>query len=153
MLIATAKEFAAALPPKTRLLGLDVGEKTIGLALSDDGRRIATPMETIARGKFSKDAEALTRIIKEQNVGGLVVGYPINMDGSLGPRTQSTRAFVSNLGKIIALPMLLWDERMTTMAAERAMLEADLSRQKRAEKVDKLAAGYMLQGFLDGMNN
>lgn len=153
MLIDSPREFSAALPLKSRLLGLDVGEKTIGLALSDDSRRIATPMETIRRTKFAQDAEALQRVIKDQNVGGLVVGYPINMDGSLGPRTQSMRSFVSNLGKIIALPMLLWDERMSTMAVERAMLEADLSRQKRAERVDKLAAGYMLQGFLDSLGN
>lgn len=152
MLIESPAEFSAALPAKSRLLGLDVGEKTIGLALSDDSRRIATPMETIQRTKFGKDAEALQKIIAGHGVAGLVIGYPINMDGSLGPRTQSTRSFVSNLGKIIALPMLLWDERMTTMAAHRAMLEADLSRQKRAEKVDKLAAGYMLQGFLDSVS-
>ncbi len=149
MLIATAKEFVAALPATSRLLGLDVGEKTIGLALSDGGRRIATPFQTIERGKFNKDAEKLEQIIKEHAVGGLVIGYPVNMDGSLGPRTQSTRSFVSNLGKIIALPMLLWDERMTTMAVERTMLDADLSRARRAELVDKLAASYMLQGYLD----
>lgn len=153
MLIDSPAEFSRALAPKARLLGLDVGDKTIGVALSDDSRRIATPMETIMRNKFIKDTQALQRIIEEQNIGGLVIGYPVNMDGSLGPRAQSTRTFVSNLGKTIGLPMLLWDERMTTMAAERAMLEADLSRQKRAQKVDKLAAGYMLQGFLDSINS
>lgn len=152
MLIATAKEFAAALPAGSRLLCLDVGSTTIGLALSDTRRTIATPYETLTRSKFSKDAELLQRIIKEQGVGGLVIGYPINMDGSEGPRTQSTRTFVSNLGKVINLPMLLWDERMSTMAVNRMMeSEADLSRARRAELVDKLAASYMLQGFLDSL--
>jgi putative Holliday junction resolvase len=152
MLIATAKEFAAALPAGSRLLCLDVGSTTIGLALSDTRRTIASPYETIKRSKFSKDAELLQRIIKEQNVGGLVIGYPVNMDGSLGPRTQSTRTFVGNIGKIVDLPMLLWDERMSTMAVNRMMEdEADLSRARRAELVDKLAASYMLQGFLDSL--
>ncbi len=152
MLIATAKEFAAALPAGARLLCLDVGEKTIGLALSDTRRSVATPYETIARGKFTHDMETLRRIIKEQNVGGLVIGYPVNMDGSQGPRTQSTRTFAANLGKIIDLPMLLWDERMSTLAVNRMMEdEADLSRARRAELVDKLAASYMLQGLLDSL--
>lgn len=152
MLIATAKEFAAALPQNARLLCLDVGEKTIGLALSDTRRSVASPYETISRGKFSKDAEKLKKIIETEGVGGLVIGYPVNMDGSLGPRTQSTRTFVSNLGKIIDLPMFLWDERMSTMAVTRVMEdEADLSRARRAELVDKLAASYMLQGFLDSL--
>jgi len=151
MLIATAKEFAAALPPASRVLGLDVGSTTIGLALSDNSRRIATPFDTIQRGKFTKDIHLLQRIIAEHGVGGLVIGYPVNMDGSLGPRTQSTRTFAANLGKTVALPMLLWDERMTTMAVERTMLEADLSRERRAELVDKLAASYMLQGVLDSL--
>lgn len=152
MLIATAKEFAAALPQNARVLCLDVGSTTIGLALSDTRRTVASPYETINRGKFSKDAETLKAIIKEQGVGGLVIGYPVNMDGSEGPRTQSTRTFASNLGKAIDLPMLLWDERMSTMAVTRMMEdEADLSRARRAELVDKLAASYMLQGLLDSL--
>lgn len=151
MLIESPAEFAAALPAAARLLGLDVGEKTIGLALTDTRRSIASPLETIARGKFAKDVETLKQIIAAHAVAGLVVGYPVNMDGSLGPRTQSTRTFVANLSKHIALPVLLWDERMSTMAVERAMLEADLSRERRAQLVDKLAASYMLQGFLDSV--
>ena len=147
------KEFSQALPSDCRLLGLDVGEKTIGLALSDEKRHVASPYNTIMRTKFAKDAETLKRIVAEYKVGGFVIGYPVNMDGSLGPRAQSTRTFAANLGKIALLPMLLWDERMTTMAVERTMLEADLSRQRRAELVDKLAASYMLQGFLDSMRN
>lgn len=153
MLIAGPKEFSQALPSHCRVLALDVGEKTIGLALSDTLRRVASPYDTIRRGKFAKDAESLQRIIKEQNVGGLVIGYPVNMDGSKGPRTQSTRTFAANLGKLIGLPMLLWDERMTTMAVERVMLGADLSRKRRGELVDKLAASYMLQGFLDSISS
>ena len=153
MLCSTSAEFAGHLSAHCRLLALDVGEKTIGLALSDTLRRVASPYDTIRRGKFAKDAESLQRIIKEQDVGGLVIGYPVNMDGSEGPRTQSTRTFASNLGKLIGLPMLLWDERMTTMAVERVMLEADLSRQRRGELVDKLAASYMLQGFLDSISS
>src|SRR5262249_7583502 len=150
-LIETPAEFARALPPHARLLGLDTGETTIGLALSDATRCIATPLLTIERTKFSKDVEQLKKIIVTHAVAGLVIGYPVNMDGSHGPRTQSTRTFVSNLCKHIDLPMLLWDERMSTMAVERAMLEADLSRQRRAQLVDKLAASYMLQGFLDSV--
>ncbi len=151
MLIPSPAEFAQALPTHSRLLGLDVGSKTIGLALSDIGRSIASPLLTIERTKLAKDIETLQKIIAVHNVGGLVIGYPVNMDGSLGPRTQSTRTFASSLGKHIALPMLLWDERMSTLAVERAMLEADLSRARRAQLVDKLAASYMLQGFLDSI--
>ena len=150
MLLKTPAEFTASLPAHSRLLGLDVGDKTIGLALSDALRTIATPYDTIRRSKFTKDAETLATIISEQKIGGLVIGYPVNMDGSEGPRCQSTRTFVSNLQKTISLPMLLWDERMSTMAVQRMMTdEADMSRARRAELVDKLAASYMLQGFLD----
>lgn len=150
MLIATAKEFLTGLPKGKRLLCLDVGSTTIGLALSDTRRSIASPLETIERKKFAKDLEQLQKIIASHDVGGLVIGYPVNMDGSLGPRAQSTRTFASTLGKTIDLPMFLWDERMSTMAVNRMMEdEADLSRQRRAELVDKLAASYMLQGFLD----
>lgn len=149
MLIETPAEFAAAVPHGQRLLGLDVGETTIGLALSDGSRTIASPYETIERTKFARDMEKLEKIIASHAVGGLVIGYPVNMDGSLGPRTQSTRTFAANLGKKISLPMLLWDERMSTMAVERVMLDADLSRERRSQLVDKLAASYMLQGFLD----
>ncbi len=146
MLIPSPHDFPQG---KERLLGLDVGEKTIGLALSDVGRMIATPYKTIQRGKFSRDAAEIEAIIKEQNVGGLVIGYPVNMDGSEGPRCQSIRQFARNLSEKIDLPMLLSDERMSTMAVTRTMMDADLSRQRRAEIVDKMAAGYILQGTLD----
>lgn len=153
MLLPHSAEFIAACPPHTRLLGLDVGSTTIGLALSDGSRTIASPLETIHRGKFAKDIEMLKKIIAQHAVAGLVIGYPVNMDGSQGPRTQSTRTFVSNIGKHIDLPMLLWDERLSTMAVQRMMEnEADLSRARRAELVDKLAASYMLQGFLDSVS-
>ncbi|NBX03075.1 MAG: Holliday junction resolvase RuvX [Alphaproteobacteria bacterium] len=152
MLFESSAEFAAALPSHCRLLGLDVGEKTIGLALSDVMRQVATPLVTISRSKFTKDMDALKAIITEHKVAGLVVGYPVNMDGSLGPRTQSIRTFVSNLQKHTDLPILFWDERMSTMAVSRTMLDADLSRARRAELVDKLAASYILQGSLDRLN-
>jgi putative Holliday junction resolvase len=151
MLIETADEFWAALPAGARLLCLDVGEKTIGLALSDVMRTIASPLETIERKKFTRDMEHLKSVVGKHAVGGLVVGYPVNMDGSHGPRTQSVRTFVSTLGKHIALPVLLWDERLSTMAVERMMVEADLSRARRAQLVDKLAASYMLQGLLNSI--
>jgi len=149
MLFSSPAEFAQTLPAQSRLLGLDVGKKTIGLALSDVLRGIASPLLTIERTKFSKDIKQLKNIIEKHAVGGLVVGYPVNMDGSFGPRAQSTRSFATNCSKHIDLPMLLWDERLSTLAVERAMLEADLSRQRREQLVDKLAASYMLQGFLD----
>jgi putative Holliday junction resolvase len=135
-----------------RLLGLDVGTKTIGLALSDVMRQIATPLETIRRTKFKADVEQLLRLAKQHGVGGLVAGLPINLDGSEGPRAQSTRAFVRNLAALTELPMAFWDERLSTAAAERALLEADTSRKRRAELIDKLAAAYILQGALDRFN-
>lgn len=149
MLCASIDEFRAALPERRRLIGLDVGEKTVGIAMSDAGAMIATPMETIVRAKFSKDAETLKRIAQQHGIGGIIVGYPINMNGSEGPRCQSIRQFCKNLMPHLALPMMLWDERMSTLAVERTMLEADLSRGRRAELVDKMAAAYILQGFLD----
>jgi putative Holliday junction resolvase len=135
--------------PGRRLLGLDLGTKTIGLALSDVERTVATPLETIQRTKFTKDAARLVAICTEHGVGGLVLGLPLNMDGSEGPRAQATRAFVRNLGPHLDLPVVLWDERLTTVAVNRAMIAADTSRARRAEVVDKVAAGYILQGALD----
>lgn len=132
-------------------MGLDVGEKTIGLALSDVERMIASPLKTLTRGKFSKDAQELQTIINEHSICGLVIGYPVNMDGSEGPRCQSIRQFARNLAEKTPLPMLLFDERMSTMAVTRTMLDADLSRARRAELVDKLAASYILQGVLDSL--
>lgn len=132
-----------------RLLGLDLGTKTIGLALSDVGRRIASPLETIKRVKFTPDAQRLAGIARQHGVGGLVIGLPLNMDGSEGPRAQSTRAFVRNLAPILPLPVLLFDERLSTAAVTRTLLEADASRARRGDLVDKLAAAYILQGCLD----
>ncbi len=141
----------AELAPAQRLLGMDVGEKTIGLALSDLGRMIATPMETLRRGKFGTDVQKLAAIITQQRVGGIIIGLPMNMDGSEGPRAQSVRQFVRNLLKHFPLPIALWDERMSTMAVTRVLIDADASRARRAELVDKMAAAYILQGALDRM--
>jgi putative Holliday junction resolvase len=137
------------LRPRARLLGLDLGTKTIGLALSDVERRIATPLETVQRVKFTRDAERIQVLARKHDVGGLVVGLPLNMDGSEGPRAQSTRSFVRNLKPLLDLPVLFWDERLSTVAVTRTLLEADASRAKRAEHVDKMAAAYILQGVLD----
>jgi putative Holliday junction resolvase len=131
------------------LLGLDLGTKTIGLAISDVTRSVATPLNTHRRGKFSADATALSDLITERSVVGLVLGLPLNMDGSAGPRIQSTQAFARNLSGRIDKPIVFWDERLSTVAAERALLEADTSRRKRAEVIDSVAAGYILQGALD----
>ena len=141
--------FLAALPQGTRLIGLDLGTKTIGLALSDLGRGIATPMETIRRKKFTIDAERLLELCGKERVGGIVLGLPLNMDGSEGPRAQATRAFARNLSEKTDIPITYWDERLSTAAVTRTLLEADSSRAKRAEVVDKMAAAYILQGFLD----
>ena len=143
--------FAACLPPGARLIGIDPGTKTLGLALSDVTRTIASPLTVIRRKKFKEDAAELLRIAAEHQVGGLVLGLPINLDGTSGPRVQATRALARNLNGISALPILLWDERLSTAAAERTLLEADTSRKRRAEVVDKLAATIILQGALDRM--
>ena len=137
------------LRPRARLIGVDLGTKTIGLALSDVERRIATPLETIRRVKFTPDAERIRALAAKHEVGGLVVGLPLNMDGTEGPRAQATRAFVRNLAPLLPLPVLFWDERLSTVAVTRAMIDADASRAKRAEHVDKMAAAYILQGALD----
>ena len=137
------------LGPNQRLMGLDVGEKTIGMAISDALLSIATPVDTIMRGKFSKDAETLAALVKSRNVAGFVVGYPINMNGTEGPRCQSIRQFCRNLHEIMALPIMLQDERMSSMAVTRVMDDAELSRGRKAELVDKLAASYILQSALD----
>lgn len=140
------------LPRGVRLLGLDIGEKTIGLAVSDSGQSVASPLETIRRSKFAKDMERMKEIIAERKVGALVLGLPINMDGSEGPRCQSVRQFARNLGSLagIALPLAFWDERLSTRAVERFLIdEQDMTRMRRAEVIDKLAAAYILQGALD----
>ena len=138
-----------SLAPDARLLGLDLGEKTIGLALSDRLLMVATPMETLKRGKFAADAAQLDIIISAQGIGGLVVGLPLNMDGSDGPSAQSARAFGRNWVNRSALPLIFWDERLSTMAVTRTLLDADASRKRRGEVVDKMAAAYILQGALD----
>ena len=149
MAIVDIAGLKSAIAANLRLLGLDLGEKTIGLALSDTRLTVATPMATLKRGKFSVDAAKLDVLIASQNVGGLVVGLPLNMDGSDGPSAQSARAFARNFAGRSPLPVLMWDERLSTAAVTRTLIEADASRQRRAELVDKLAASYILQGALD----
>ena len=141
--------FAAALPAAGALAGLDLGDKTIGVAISDARRGVATPVSTIRRKKFGADADALLSLLGEREAVGMVIGLPFNMDGSEGPRCQSTRAFARNLSRLTELPITFWDERLSTVAAERALLEADASRRKRGEVIDHVAAGFILQGALD----
>jgi putative Holliday junction resolvase len=139
----------ALLPATGKLLGLDLGTKTIGVAISDGMRYSATPLETIRRSKFTADAERLRQLVAENAAVGFVIGLPLNMDGSEGPRVQSTRAFARNLGRLIELPIAFWDERLSTSAVTRTLIAADVRREKRAEVVDKLAASYILQGALE----
>jgi putative Holliday junction resolvase len=143
-------DYRDALPDRGRLAGLDVGTKTIGVALCDAGWTIASPAETIQRTKFTVDAAKLRALVAAQAVKGLVIGLPLNLDGSDSPRTQSVRAFARNV-EVFGLPILLWDERWSTQAVTRTLLDADASRARRAELVDKLAAAYILQGAIDGM--
>lgn len=150
-LIEDIESFVATLPPTRAVIGLDLGTKTIGVAVSDTWRSIATPLETIKRTKFGTDAKAILSLAAGRNVGGLILGLPRNMDGSEGPRAQSTRAFARNLSALTDLPIGYWDERLSTVAAERALLEADTSRKRRAEIIDNVAAAYILQGALDRM--
>jgi putative Holliday junction resolvase len=145
-------DFASTLPDGGKLLGLDVGTKTIGIAICDAGWHFAGPSQTIRKTKFTQDLASIRRIIEHEHARGLVVGLPLNMDGSDSPRTQSVRAFARNLTPL-ELPILLWDERWSTQAVERAMIEADVSRAKRAEKVDALAAAHILQGAIDALAN
>ena len=139
----------AALPSSGKLLGLDLGTKTIGVAIADGVRYSATPLETIARTKFTKDAERIDELIAENQAVGIILGLPLNMDGSEGPRAQSTRAFARNLAQRITIPIVFWDERLSTAAVTRMMIDADVRRDKRAAVVDKLAASYILQGALE----
>lgn len=142
-------DFAASLPPVGGIAGLDLGTKTIGIAVSDGLRQVASPLTVIRRQKFTLDAAELLAIAKDRGLVGLVLGLPRNMDGSEGPRAQSTRAFARNLERLTDLSIGFWDERLSTVAAERALLEADTSRKRRAEVIDQVAAGYILQGALD----
>ena len=145
------------LPPllsaEARLLGLDVGSKTVGMALSDVTRSIATPFDTIRRTKFTADAKTIGEVIESNQVGALVIGFPLNLDGSEGPRAQSTRAFARNLAAHVGVPMVFWDERLSTAAVERHLIEADASRKRRAEVIDRMAAAYILQGALDRLRH
>lgn len=153
MILEDAAAFAAALAPNRALAGLDLGTRTIGVAVSDTLRRVASPLETLRRTKFTADADALLALASRRVLGGLVLGLPRNMDGSEGPRCQSVRAFARNLAARTDLPIGFWDERLSTVAAERALLEADTSRARRAEVIDHVAAAYILQGLLDRLGH
>ncbi len=147
------EDFATALQPMSALMGLDLGEKTIGVAVSDRTRGVASPLETVRRKKFTLDSARLLEIIRDREIGGILLGLPKNMDGSEGPRCQSTRAFARNLSRLTDLPIGFWDERLSTVAAEKALLEADTTRIRRGQVIDHVAAGYILQGALDRLSN
>lgn len=153
MILEDIPDFARALAPMTGVIGLDLGEKTIGVAVSDSLRNVATPLETVRRKKFGADAARLLEIIKDRSLSGIILGLPLNMDGSEGPRCQSTRAFARNLSRLTELPIGFWDERLSTVAAERMLLENDTSRARRADLIDNVAASYILQGALDRMSH
>ena len=149
MICLSIEAFAVALRPNRAIAGLDLGDKTIGVAVSDLRRMVATPIQVIRREKFTLDAARLLALLAERGAAGIVLGLPLNMDGSTGPRVQATQAFARNLEKLTELPICYWDERLSTVAAERALLEADTSRKRRKEVIDQVAAGYILQGALD----
>jgi putative pre-16S rRNA nuclease len=149
--ILPLEEFAAAMPQGARLIGIDVGTKTLGLALSDVTRSIASGLVTLRRSRFAADADQLLKLAAEHGAGGFVIGLPLSLDGSESARTQATRAFARNLARLTPLAILLWDERLSTVAAERSLLEADASRRRRAAVIDKVAATIILQGALDRM--
>jgi putative holliday junction resolvase len=143
------EDLPSSLPPKARLIGIDLGSKTIGLAISDVERRIASPLKTLTRGAFGKDAEALATILSEHDIAGIVLGLPLDLNGLDNPRAQSTRAFARNLSMHTSLPIVLWDERFSTAVVTRSLIANDVSRARRAQIVDKMAAAYILQGALD----
>lgn len=153
MICEAVEDFAATLPALGAVAGLDLGTVTIGVAISDRMRNVATPVLTIKRKKFGIDAAALLKLLAEREVKAIVLGLPRNMDGSEGPRAQATRGFARNLERLTELPITYWDERLSTVAAERAMIEADMSRKRRAELVDHVAAGFILQGMLDRLGH
>lgn len=153
MIFDDFEDFAAALPTMRAMAGLDLGTVTIGVSVSDTFQSVATPLETIKRKKFTLDAEKLLAILRERSIGAIVIGLPRNMDGTEGPRCQATRAFARNLTKLTDLPIGFWDERLSTVAAERALLEADTSRKRRSEVIDHVAASYILQGALDRLGH
>ena len=152
MIARNPRELEGSLGEDERWLGIDVGSKTLGLALSDVTLTIATPLDTLRRGKFAGDAESLREIVERERIGGLVLGLPLNMDGSEGPRCQSVRQFARNLETRMDVPMTFWDERLSTVAVTRTLLDADASRKRRSEVVDKMAAAYILQGALDSLD-
>lgn len=151
MIIGEITGFSQSLPPQGIIAGLDLGTKTIGVAFSDLRRSVASPAEVIRRTRFTSDAQQLLALLAARGACGIVLGLPLNMDSSEGPRAQSTRAFARNIEKLSTLPITFWDERLSTVAAERALLEADASRKRRKEVIDQVAAGYILQGALDRM--
>ena len=153
MSVLTFPGLLPLLKPGQRLLGLDLGEKTIGLALSDTTRNIASPFQTLKRGRFKADAAVLTKLIAEHDIGGLIIGLPLNMDGSDGPSAQSARAFARNFAAVSDCPLVLVDERLSTAAVTRTLIDADASRRRRGQVVDKMAAAYILQGALDQMRH
>lgn len=153
MICASIEDFAATLPSNRAICGLDFGDKTIGIAISDLRRMVATPAETLRRVKFTEDATRLLALLTARDIRGIILGLPLNMDGSTGPRVQATQAFARNLARLTDLPIAFWDERLSTVAAERALLEADTSRKRRKEVIDAVAAGYILQGALDRMGH
>lgn len=147
----TLPQAIASITPDKRLIGLDLGSKTIGVATSDRTRMIATPIETIARKKFTQDAQRLLTIAQAENIGLIILGLPVNMDGTEGPRCQSTRSFARNFARLSSIPVVFWDERLSTAAVERMLIQADASRAKRDEVIDKLAAAWILQAALDSL--
>ncbi|MGB3556295.1 MAG: Holliday junction resolvase RuvX [Jannaschia sp.] len=153
MILDNVAALAPVLPPVGALIGLDLGTRTVGVAVSDGMRSVATPLETVRRTKFTADALSIEAIIERRAIVAVILGLPLNMDGSEGPRIQSTRAFARNLARRIDLPITFWDERLSTVAAERALLEADTSRKRRAQVIDHVAAGYILQGALDRLRH
>lgn len=152
MTTLTIEELADVLQPRQAIAGLDLGTKTIGLSMSDLGRRFATPRTVLKRVKFTQDAETLLAFAAKENVAAFIIGLPMNMDGSAGPRVQATRAFVRSMSEKTDIPFVYWDERLSTVAAERALLEMDVSRAKRSERIDSAAASFILQGALDRLS-
>jgi putative holliday junction resolvase len=153
MAIIDLMKMKAHLAPRRRLLGLDVGTKTVGLAVSDSALSVASPLETLKRGKFATDAARLREVAADREIGGLVIGLPVSMDGTEGPRCQSVRQFAANLLAVIDLPLAFWDERFSTIGAERPLRDAEMSHRRRAAVIDKMAAAYILQGALDRLRN
>lgn len=151
MIVEDIMDFAGILPPNRAIAGLDFGEKTIGVAISDLRRQVGNPLETLRRVKFTQDAAKLLALLATRGAHGIILGLPLNMDASEGPRAQATRAFARNLAALTDLPITYWDERLSTVAATRALLEADASRKRRKEVIDAVAAGFILQGALDRM--